>query len=373
MTAVTETRRRILPAPPRSASPAVPAPLMQAPAAVHVSLETFIGTPSVLTETDFVKAAEMIGCDVAAIRAVHEVESAGRGFRKSGVPTIRFEPHVFSRETDGRFNSHRVSEPDYSKAQRIANSTSAETLLIEAAKLDYQAAIRSTSWGLGQVMAFNFALAGCDSVDQFVAEAKSGEAAQLVHMVRFIQNARLDGHLRACDWARFARGYNGSSYKSNDYDGKLARSYARHAGSPSWTVTDLGDSGPQVKRLQEALKTAGYPCNDDGHFGPETEAALRAFQEDYRLSVDGMAGARTWEALRDVAKVQKTKETAPPPPEKQDDVLDEMLKTGRDIGSTGGTFGVAWTEPPFQWIAAGVLALGLISGAIHLIRRALKK
>lgn len=365
-TATFSERRRITP---RSvASPAVPAPLMQAPAAVHVSLETFIGTPSTLTETDFVKAAEMIGCDVAAIRAVHEVESAGRGFRKSGVPTIRFEPHVFYKETSGK---HGVAS--YEQSRRIANRGNAEKLLLEAAQQNYGAALRSTSWGLGQIMGFNYALAGCDSPEQMVAEAKSGEAAQLVHMVRFIQNARLDGHLRACDWARFARGYNGPSYRSNDYDGRLARSYARHAGSPSWTVTDLGDSGPQVKRLQEALNKAGFPCSDDGHFGPETEVALRDFQQAHGLSVDGMAGARTWEALRAEVAIQKTKETAPPPPEKQDDVLDEMLKTGRDIGSTGGTFGVAWTEPPFQWIAAGVLALGLISGAIHLIRRALKK
>ena len=101
--------------------------------------------------------------------------------------------------------------------------------------------------------------------------------------------------------------------------------------------------------------------------------ALREFQKEHGLAVDGVAGARTWEALREAARVEKTKETAPPPPEKKDDTLDEILKTGRDIGSTGGTFGVAWTEPPFQWIAFGVLALGILSGAAHLVRRMLKK
>jgi hypothetical protein len=346
-------RRKLVPrrAPPMALMQAVPA---------AISLQTFVGTPIPLAEPDFAAAAELIGCDVAAIRAVHEVESAGRGFRKSGVPTIRFEPHVFHRETGGRFGVE-----SYRESQRVANKSNPEKLLIEAAQQDYEAALRSTSWGLGQIMGFNHTLAGCDTPQQMVAEAKSGEAAQLLHMANFIKGARLDGHLRACDWARFARGYNGSSYRDNDYDGKLARAYARHAGSPAWAVTDLGDRGTQVKRLQEALNAAGFPCNDDGHFGPETEVALRAFQTEHGLAVDGMAGARTWEALKAAVAVEKTKETAPPPPAPEDDIFDDVIKGGTAAGALGVTFE--------GWLAYAAGALVLAGIATYAIRRILKK
>ncbi len=351
--------RRMLPPAPRRGAVSAPAPLMQVPAAV-VSLEMFRGTPSELTEPDFAKAAELIGCDVAALKAVHAVESAGRGFRKSGVPTIRFEPHVFFRETGG---AHGVES--YKQSQKIANRSNPEKLLLEAAQQDYEAALNSTSWGLGQIMGFNASLAGCDSVHQFVEEAKSGEAAQLIHMVRFIKNARLDGHLRACDWARFARGYNGSSYRDNDYDGKLKRAYERFAGAPAWAVLDLGDRGPQVQRLQEALKRAGFDCNDDGHFGPETETVVREFQREHGLAVDGMVGARTWETLKDVAAIQKTKETAPPAPAPEDDVFDDIIKGGTAAGALGVTFE--------GWLAYAAGGLVLIGIATYVVRRVLKK
>jgi peptidoglycan hydrolase-like protein with peptidoglycan-binding domain len=43
----------------------------------------------------------------------------------------------------------------------------------------------------------------------------------------------------------------------------------------------------------------GYPVEVDGYFGPGTEVAVRAFQADYSLDVDGLAGPRTWAALTD--------------------------------------------------------------------------
>ncbi|MDY4040971.1 MAG: peptidoglycan-binding protein [Collinsella sp.] len=48
--------------------------------------------------------------------------------------------------------------------------------------------------------------------------------------------------------------------------------------------------GADVRALQQALNTLGFACGeDDGYFGPHTEAALQQFQENVGLFADGMA------------------------------------------------------------------------------------
>ena len=59
-----------------------------------------------------------------------------------------------------------------------------------------------------------------------------------------------------------------------------------------------GDHRPAVITLQRALAAAGYdPGPIDGAFGPRTEAAVRDFQQAHGLTVDGIAGPRTWAEL----------------------------------------------------------------------------
>jgi peptidoglycan hydrolase-like protein with peptidoglycan-binding domain len=59
-----------------------------------------------------------------------------------------------------------------------------------------------------------------------------------------------------------------------------------------------GDTGPFVTRLQGDLKIHGYDVGQvDGIFGPKTDAAVRQFQSDQGLVVDGIVGPATWEAL----------------------------------------------------------------------------
>lgn len=56
----------------------------------------------------------------------------------------------------------------------------------------------------------------------------------------------------------------------------------------------IGDSGPNVKQLQDALKQKGFdPGTPDGQFGAGTEAAVIAFQKSEGLVPDGVAGPRT--------------------------------------------------------------------------------
>lgn len=64
-----------------------------------------------------------------------------------------------------------------------------------------------------------------------------------------------------------------------------------------------GSTGREVKTLQRLLKALGYKGSDgkvlaiDGDFGANTDYALRTFQENKRLSVDGVCGKNTWNML----------------------------------------------------------------------------
>ena len=61
-----------------------------------------------------------------------------------------------------------------------------------------------------------------------------------------------------------------------------------------------GSKGDAVTELQAMLLKLGYdlgPCGIDGDFGKSTDAAVRSFQSDHRLAVDGVAGKNTWAEL----------------------------------------------------------------------------
>jgi len=74
---------------------------------------------------------------------------------------------------------------------------------------------------------------------------------------------------------------------------------------PSSTVSVLptttlkpGDTGAQVRALQRALKSLGYPVGTiDGQYGPATKTAVAAFQHAEGLTADGVFGPNTLNAL----------------------------------------------------------------------------
>lgn len=69
--------------------------------------------------------------------------------------------------------------------------------------------------------------------------------------------------------------------------------------SASLPVLSDGDRGSSVRLVQESLTALGYnPGTADGIFGPKTEAAVRAFQSDQGITVDGIVGrGETWPNL----------------------------------------------------------------------------
>lgn len=64
------------------------------------------------------------------------------------------------------------------------------------------------------------------------------------------------------------------------------------------TLLKRGSNSPAVKALQELLNKCGYNCgNADGIFGEKTENAVKRFQADHALSIDGIAGLETQDML----------------------------------------------------------------------------
>ena len=79
-----------------------------------------------------------------------------------------------------------------------------------------------------------------------------------------------------------------------------ARSGVEGSPSVSRPVLRKGSKGDAVRELQTMLDKLGYdlgPCGIDGDFGKATEAAVRSFQSDHRLTVDGICGPATYGEL----------------------------------------------------------------------------
>ena len=71
------------------------------------------------------------------------------------------------------------------------------------------------------------------------------------------------------------------------------------AGSVSpWPLVRRGDQQHPVQTLQYLLRARGHTVTVDGIFGPNTESAVRAFQQEKNLSVDGIFGPKTDAAVR---------------------------------------------------------------------------
>jgi hypothetical protein len=192
-----------------------------------------------ITDAMWKRLAARLQVEEAALKAVAEVESRGGGFLPAPDrrPKVLFEGHVFHRLTAGRYGaSHRnLSHPKWDRRQYSGTLAGEWKRLDKAAALDAAAAMQSASWGAFQIMGFNYALCGYDSVGRFVEAQASGAEGQLEAFANLLgrPGSPLVQPLRRKDWAKFAGLYNGPAYAQNAYDTKLAQAYARHAGAPA--------------------------------------------------------------------------------------------------------------------------------------------
>jgi len=204
------------------------------PADEIVAEEEIVTAPILhLTDADFAKAAKDLNVSEATIRAVAEVEAAGRGFLPDGRPQILYEAHIFHRQTNGAHanaidrNGVRLSSPSWDRTLYGRTGAWQHDRLGDAAKLNWDAAHRSASWGLFQILGTNHVAVGHPLIAGFVDAMNAGAGPHLDAFIAFIRTNRLDGHLRNRNWAAFARGYNGPGFAANQYDTKLAAAYAK--------------------------------------------------------------------------------------------------------------------------------------------------
>jgi hypothetical protein len=178
-----------------------------------------------LTEQDYINAARELNCEVAAIKAVAEVESNGSGFLPSGEPKILFEGHIFYKLTNGKFGLSNVSYPKWISKYYNENQ---HARLAKAVSLDRNAALQSASWGKFQVMGSNWKPLGYSSLQHFITAMYEDEGKHLDSFVRFVKVNKLDDEIRKKDWTGFARGYNGPGYAKNNYDVKMKKAYEKY-------------------------------------------------------------------------------------------------------------------------------------------------
>src|SRR5581483_5777658 len=167
--------------------------------------------------------------------------------------------------------------------------------LARAIALDRAAALRSASWGLGQVMGFNAQAAGFADAEALVDAMAESENAQLLAMAKFInQQSKAVAALRNHDWATFARIYNGPNYAINKYDVKLAGAFQSFQAG---TFPDL-----KVRTAQAYLTYLGFhPGTVDGLMGRLTRSALNGFQEQQGLPITDEVGDDVLAKLKEVA------------------------------------------------------------------------
>lgn len=186
-----------------------------------------------LTKQDYIDAAAVIGCDVAAVMAVAEVESRGGGFNPDGTLKSLFEGHYFSKLTKGIYDkSHpTISYPKWTRAFYGKTWQAEQARLQQAIALDRPAALQSASFGMFQIMGANFAPAGFPGPESFHDALCKNEGEHLKAFANFVIHKGLADEMRNLDWFNFALKYNGPQQAVNKYDTKLAAAYAKYKGA----------------------------------------------------------------------------------------------------------------------------------------------
>lgn len=193
-----------------------------------------------ITDQQFKEAAKAIGCKVSRIRAVYEIEAAGRGYLADGRVKILFEGHRFWKTIakkgvpEKQIQEAAALYPSilYKKWTRkhyIGGAAEWDRMsqaykVCDLVGLPAAIALEVASYGSFQIMGENHAMCGYGSAHEMLAAYNMhGEYEQLQSFIKFIKSKGLADHLIAGNWAKFAAGYNGTGYRLNKYDIKLAK------------------------------------------------------------------------------------------------------------------------------------------------------
>lgn len=190
-----------------------------------------------LTEADYKEVAKKLGVEVAAIKAVVDIEAgaAHEGFWTKGKPIINFDLTVYKKRAAKR---NVLAKAQKQKPEIFAKSNTKKYGSLQAARyarlnaamaIDSVSAIEGTFWGMFQIGGFNYKLCDTASPQEFLKKMSRSERDQLDLFASFLINTGMVESLRKKDWAAFAKRYNGPSYASRGYHTRLAKSYASHS------------------------------------------------------------------------------------------------------------------------------------------------
>lgn len=181
-----------------------------------------------LSDVDFEIVARQLDVEVAAIKAVVQIEAgkAMKGFLAPGVPVVNFDPSMY------RSYAHKAKNKKGDPNAKVPQGLSGYGLrewqqLVAHRKKNCDGANMGTFWGMFQIGGFNYKICGCESVDEFVDLMSQSEFAQLELFARLIVNTGMIKDLKAKNWAGFASRYNGPSYKRRGYHTKMAAAYQK--------------------------------------------------------------------------------------------------------------------------------------------------
>jgi len=262
----------------------------------------FQGAGFALSAEGLSEVASNLGVHAPEIWAILGVETKGRGYLPDRRPEILYERHIFHRLTGGRFDDGDISD----RSPGGYGPTGPHQYERLAAAMEKgpgadvrSAALRGTSWGLGQIMGENFAAAGFQNVEDMVAAMSQSEDAQLAAMGSFLVATKLRASLQAHDWTTFARRYNGPNFVINRYDVRLNAEFQK------FSVGVLPDL--HVRAAQLYLTYLGFhPGPVDGVAGSHTLSALTQFQDrnglEHTNNVDDDTVAQLREALAPAAE-----------------------------------------------------------------------
>lgn len=179
--------------------------------------------PTLIAE-DYARAAVALNVPDSRVIAVTKVEARSKGFDDNDQPIILFERHKFWAFTSGKYADDHPDICNKMPGGYSSNNTSEWIRLQKAMALDETAAMKSASYGLFQIMGFNYAVCGFDYVQDFFHAMQESEADHLDAFVRFVKAASNRPMLLALqrgDAQAFAKLYNGPNYVVNKYDTKL--------------------------------------------------------------------------------------------------------------------------------------------------------
>jgi hypothetical protein len=129
--------------------------------------------------------------------AVFFVESQMAYHPTTGLVIIRFEPHIFQKSAGQSVSCSRGGQSDEWQNLRRAYD------------LDADAALLATSYGLPQLMGFNWQVTRHPDVRAMVLAFQNSCEEQVAGFFGFVEQNGLVGYIRSADWRGFTRRYNG--------------------------------------------------------------------------------------------------------------------------------------------------------------------